>query len=110
MCSQAGASMPILGAHFKIPMCMEAATWGGGSVWPTARTRVRDGDLLAFPASSVTQQLAHLGWVMVYLETPSGTELDTEPAVRFYTDLEAEAGPCTNACACASKIYNIDFM
>ena len=50
------------------------------------------------------------GWVTVYLETPSGTELDTEPAVRFYTDLEAEAGPCTNACACASKMYNIDFM
>ena len=50
------------------------------------------------------------GWVTVYLETPSGTELDTEPAVRVYTDLEAEAGPCTNACACASKMYNIYFM
>jgi len=37
---------------------MEAATWGGDSVWPTAR--VRDGDLLAFPASSVTQRLIRL--------------------------------------------------
>ena len=38
---------------------------------------------------------------MMYLETPSGTELDTETAVRFYMDSEAEAGPlhqCMGMC------------
>ena len=40
-----------------------------------------------------------MGWVTVYLETPLGTELDMEPAVRFYMD--SEAGPlhqCMGMC------------
>ena len=41
------------------------------------------------------------GWATVYLETPLGTELETESEVQFYMDLEAETGPlhqCMGMC------------
>ena len=54
-CTQAGALSPILRVHLKKLMCMERKTAGGDLVLSAAR--VGDGDLLAFPATSVIQRL-----------------------------------------------------
>ena len=52
--TQAGASTPILRVHLKKLMCMEKIAAGGDPELSTAR--VRDGDLLAFPTTSVIQR------------------------------------------------------